>query len=245
MVPPLRSAVAHGRRSVSGLPAGVDRLRPLGVRLPRTGPRGRPSPEVLGMARCGGGTRRGPRRALPAAGRRRDLGAARSPAAGRAWLRPGLRARTGARTRAPAPGSCLRPPGHGDLSAITPDTRGAVAGDGRCVRRHPAPARARAAPPRRRRLDDGRHRLRLCRRAHPGRRPRDPRAHGVPVLLGPASRPEPAAQGSAAQGSAARTTRFASALRPCLYSEGAPVRVCGCPGTNPGSRCQPRAKRPT
>jgi hypothetical protein len=62
----------------------------------------------------------------------------------------------------------------------------------------------------------------------------------VPVLLGPASRLEPAAQGSGA-----RTTRFASSLRPCLYSEGAPVRVCGCPGTNPGSRCQPRAKRPT
>jgi predicted amidophosphoribosyltransferase len=25
----------------------------------------------------------------------------------------------------------------------------------------------------------------------------------------------------------------------------APVRVCGCPGNHPGSRCQPRAKRPT
>jgi ComF family protein len=27
--------------------------------------------------------------------------------------------------------------------------------------------------------------------------------------------------------------------------ERAPVRVCGCPGNHPGSRCQPRAKRPT
>ena len=44
---------------------------------------------------------------------------------------------------------------------------------------------------------------------------------------------------------AAGTTRFAPAVKPCLYSRGAPVRVCGCPGTNPGSRCQPRAKRPT
>jgi hypothetical protein len=34
-------------------------------------------------------------------------------------------------------------------------------------------------------------------------------------------------------------------VRRCLYSGGAPVRVCGCPGINPGSRCQPRAKRPT
>jgi ComF family protein len=30
------------------------------------------------------------------------------------------------------------------------------------------------------------------------------------------------------------------------YTRGrAPVRVCGCPGNHPGSRCQPRAKRPT
>jgi hypothetical protein len=45
--------------------------------------------------------------------------------------------------------------------------------------------------------------------------------------------------------SASGTSRFAPSLSPCLYSTGAPVRVCGCPGINPGSRCQPRAKRPT
>ncbi len=38
----------------------------------------------------------------------------------------------------------------------------------------------------------------------------------------------------------------ALARRPtCLYSTGPLVRVCGCPGTIPGSRRQPRAKRPT
>jgi predicted amidophosphoribosyltransferase len=33
---------------------------------------------------------------------------------------------------------------------------------------------------------------------------------------------------------------------PVAYTrDRAPVRVCGCPGNHPGSRCQPRAKRPT
>ena len=233
VVPSVRPAVAHGRRPVPRLPAGVDRVRPLGVRVSGTGAGGRPSPEVLGMAggRRGAGIRSG--RDRSAAGRRRDLGAARAPAAGRARLRPGSRARAGAGTRPPAPGGRLRPPDDRHRSTVAQDPRGAAPGDGGCLRAHPASAAAPAAPPGRRRLHDGGHRLCLRRSARPGRRARDPRAHGVPVLQGPW------------HGPAAGTTRLAPAVKPCLYSRGAPVRVCGCPGTNPGSRCQPRAKRPT
>ena len=86
-----------------------------------------------------------------------------------------------------------------------------------------------ARPARRRRPDDGCDGLRLRRSARRGGSTRDPPPHGVPLVHRPA----------------ARTSRFAPSLRPCLYSGGAPVRVCGCPGINPGSRCQPRAKRPT
>jgi hypothetical protein len=229
VVPTLRPSVEHRRRPVPRLPGGVDRVRPLGVRVSGTGAGGRPSSEVLGMAGGRGGARIRSGRDRSAAGRRRDLGAARSSTTGRARLRSGSRARAGAGTRTPAPGGRLRPPDDRHRSTVAQDARGAAQCDGGCLRAHPASPAAAAAPPGRRRLHDGGDRLCLRRSARPGRRARDPRAHGVPVLHGPA----------------AGTRRLAPAVMPCLYSRGAPVRVCGCPGTNPGSRCQPRAKRPT
>jgi hypothetical protein len=229
VVPSVRPAVAHGRRSVPRLPTGVDRVRPLGVRVSGTGAGGRPSPEVLGMAWGRGGARIRSGRDRSAACRRRDLGAARAPAAGRARIRSGSRARAGAGTQPPAPGGRLRPPGDRHRSTVAQNPRGAAPGDGGCLRAHPASAAAPTAPLGRRRLHDRSHHLCLRRSARPGRRARDPRAHGVPLLHGPA----------------AGSTGLAPAVKPCLYSRGAPVRVCGCPGTNPGSRCQPRAKRPT
>ena len=163
--------------------------------------RGPPS-EVLRVARGGGGARGGPRGARPAAGRRRDVGAARAPAAGRARVRPGSRARAGARTRAGSPRGRLRPPDEGDRSTGSTDPGGAIGGDGRCVRVHPREARAGAPAAGRRRADDGRDRFGLRRSAPRGGGARDPSPHRLPVVHRPA----------------ARTSRLAPALRPCLYS---------------------------
>ena len=188
VVPSLRPAVAHGRRSVPRLPARVDRVRPLGVRVSGTGAGGRPSSEVLGMAGGRGGARIRSGRDRSTAGRRRDLGAARAPAAGRARLRPGSRARTGAGTRPQASGGRVRSPDDRHRPTVAQGPRGAALGDGGCLRAHPTSAAASAAPSDRRRLHDRGHRLCLRRSARPWRCARDPRAHGVPLASGTLAR---------------------------------------------------------
>lgn len=184
------------------LPPGAHHVGARRVRLPGTGSRGGPPPEVLRMARGGGGARRPARGARPAAGRRRHLGAARAPAAGRARFRPGSCPRAGARTRAGSPRGRLRPPDEGDRSASAANPRGAVGGHGRCVRAHPGEVGAGPAALGRRRPHDRRHRLGVRRSALRGRSARDPPPHRLPVLRRPA----------------AGASRLAPSLRPRLYS---------------------------
>ena len=229
LVPSLRPAVACERGSMPRLSSVADRVRARGVRVPGARQGRGPSVEVLRLARGGGCARLRGRCARPAAGRRRDVGAARFPAAGRARLRPGSRARACARTRARSPGGCLRPKDEGNRPAGTTDPRGTTGGHAGCVRMHPAEAGAVAPPAGGRRAHHGCDGVGLRRGARAGGSARDPSAHRVPLLRRPAS----------------WTSRLAPTLSPCLYSVRAPVRVCGCPGINPGSRCQPRAKRPT
>ncbi len=202
VVPSLRSTPAHERREVRGLSSGADRVGASGVRLPGTGQGRGPPAEVLRVARGGRGIRSRPGGARPAAGRRRDVGAAGIPAAGRARLRPGSRARAGARARAGSPRGRLRPSDEGDRSPGPPVPRGTDAGDGRCVRMHPSSPRAGSPPSRRRCIDDGRHGLGVRRSAPRSGSARDPSPHRLSLVHRPAS----------------RTAWLAPSRRPCLYS---------------------------
>ena len=217
MVPALRPALPPGPRRVRRLPAAADRVGESGVRVPRPGPRGRPPPEVLRLARGGGGARRRPGSARPAAGRRRDVGAARSPAAGRARVRPGSSARAGARTRARAARQGIRPPHQVHRPAGPPDARRAVGGDGGGVRPHRPPRSTGPRPSRRRRAHDRRHRVCLRRRPHRWRSPRDPFPDRLPLLLG------------AHRG----TWAFAGAGGRCLYSSVLPSGSVVARGSTP------------
>ena len=229
LVSSLRPAVTHERRSMPGLPSGADHVSPRGVRIPGARQSLGPPIEVLRLARGGGGARRGAGGARPAAGRRRHVGAARVPAAGRARFRPGSRAREGARTRGRSPGGGPRPQDEGDRPAGTTDPRATTGGDEGCVRMHPTEAGAATPPAGGRRPHHRCHGLGLRRSPRARGSAGDPSAHRLPLVHRPI----------------ARAPRLAPTLSPCLYSVRAPVRVCGCPGINPGSRCQPRAKRPT
>ena len=213
----LRTALTQRRRSMPGLPARADRIGAGGLRVPGTRSSGGPSPEVLRLARGGGGARGGPRRARPAAGRRRHVGAARAPAAGRARLRPGSRARAGARTRAGPPCGRLRPADEVDRSTSAKDPRGAIGGDGGCVRMHTWETGAGSPAPRGRRPHHRRDGFGLRRSAPRSRSARDPSAHRVPLVHGQASRPP----------------RLASPLRPRLYSSVLPSGSVVARGSTP------------
>jgi hypothetical protein len=217
VVPALRPALPSGRRRVRRLPAVADRVGESGFRLSRTGPQGGPPAEVLRLARGGGGPRGRPGRARPAAGRRCDVGAARSPASGRARVRPGSRARAGARTRARAARQRVRPPHQIHRPAGPPDARRAASGDGAGVRPHRPPRGTGSRAPRRRRAHDRRHRVGLRRRPHRRRRPRDPSPDRVPFLLG-------AHRGTCA---------FAGAGQRCLYSSVLPSGSVVARGSTP------------
>ena len=185
-----------------GLSSGADRVSASGVRLPGTRQGCGPPAEVLRVARGRGGTRSRPGGARPAAGRRRDVGAARIPAAGRARLRSGSSARAGAGPRAGSSRDRLRPSDEGDRSPGPPVPRGEDAGDGRCVRMHAPSLRAGPPPPRRRCAHDGRHGFGLRRSAPRSGGARDPSPHRLSLV----HRPAP------------RTSWFAPSVRPCLYS---------------------------
>ena len=202
VVPPVRPPRRHERGSMSGLSSGADRVRTSGVRVSGTGSRSGPPSEVLRLARGGRCARGLTRRARSASGRRRHLGPARGPPAGRARLRSGSRARAGARTRARSPCGRLRPKDEGDRPAGTTDAGATTGGDEGCVRMHPTEDGSGSSPPRRRRAHHGRDGLLVRGRAAGRGRPRDPSAHGVPLVR----RPAPG------------TSRFAPSLRRCLYS---------------------------
>ena len=187
---------------MSGLPSDPHRVGAGGLRVPGTCPGGGSPSEVLWLAWGRGGARSGPRGARPAAGRRRDVGAARGPAAGRARFRPGSRARASARTRAGSPGGRFRPPNEGDGPTGATDPRGAIAGDGRRLRVHPAQVGAGASDPRRRRAHHRRDGFFMRRSAPGGRSEGDPSAHRLSLVHRPPS----------------RSSRLAPPLGPCLYS---------------------------
>jgi hypothetical protein len=213
----LRTTLAHRRGPMSGLPADADHVGAIGLRLPGARSRCGPPIEVLRVARGGGGARGSPGGARPAASRRRHLGAARAPAAGRARFRPGPRARAGARTRAGSSRGRLRPKDEGDRSTSSTDPRGAIGVDGRCVRAHPREARAGSPTPGRRRAHHGRDRFGLRRSAPRGGCARDPSPHRLPVI----------------HGSASGTSRLAPSLRPRLYSSVLPSGSVVARGSTP------------
>jgi hypothetical protein len=213
----LRTTLAHRREPMSGLPADADHVGAIGLRVPGACSRRGPPIEVLRVARGGRGARGSPRGARPAAGRRRHVGAARAPAAGRARLRPGSCARAGARTRAGSSRRRLRPKDEGDRSTSSTDPRGAIGVDGRCVRIHPREARAGSPAPGRRRAHHGRDRFGLRRSAPRGGCARDPSPDGLPIIHGPAS----------------GISRLAPSLRPRLYSSVLPSGSVVARGSTP------------
>ena len=194
------------------------------VPLRRSGAtRGAPA-EVLGLARCRGGARRRDRGGRARSRRRRGhVGAARPVPTRRAGVRPGA----GARRRARPPG---RPPG---AAAAPAPRRHRAAG---------APLGRRTADRDARRVPGGpaRHRPGSCSSttcSRPARRSRPP-----PRPCAPPGRP----RSTGSPRSARSRSGARCAVRVVMPILGwALVRVCGCPGMFPGSRCQPRAKRPT
>ena len=225
VVPEMRNAVGSRACHVPRLPAAVGRDEPRAVRLRRSRARGGPSAQVRWMVADRGRTRpldgAGVGGGAVASPRRGDVGPALAAAPRNTGIRPGEGARIGGSSEArgaagPAPAS-----GGRCRSAGPPPRRGTAAG-------HAGPlCRGRSGerpdPAGRRCLDDRRDGRRLCRGPSNGRCRRRRAPHGVPIGLvhtGPGG------------------------FR--LYSLRARVRVCGCPGERlPGSRCQPRAKRPT
>ena len=217
----MRGAGGTSGRRVPGLPARRDRDRPRAVRVRRTDPSCDPPAEVRGMAR-----RR--RRARGRDGR--GVGRRRWTPSAVTWV-PLSRERLAARgydqaralARAVAPrlgraGRAAGPSSRRPGPAGPPRGGRPARGDARGVR-----GRGRLGPgrARRRRAHHGRHRRGVRERAARGRRPGGRAAHGGP-------------------------SGFLGAAAPAYTRPRARVRVCGCPGEPiPGSRCQPRAKRPT
>ena len=217
MVRSLRTTLTHQRRSMRRLPSDPDRVGASGVRVPGTRSGRGPPLEVLRVAWGGRGPRSGARSARPASRRRGDVGPARGSAAGRARLRPGSRPRAGARTRARSPRGRLRPTDEGDRSTSATDPRGAIGGDGGCVRMHTWETGAGSPAPRGRRPHHRRDGFGLRRSAPRGGSARDPSPHGLPLV----HRPAP------------RTSRLASSLRPRLYSSVLPSGSVVARGSTP------------
>ena len=172
------------------------------------------------LARCDRSMRR-------AAGRRRrDLGppGSATPAPNAATTRRGRWRSALGRRLDRAGGAAARP------APVATGPQARRGGDERRDAMHGAfavrrPRRAGAGAARRRRPHHGRHGGGLRRGPRRGGGPPRRRRDG-----GPRDAPRP---------------RVARHARCCLSSTWALVRVCGCPGMFPGSRCQPRAKRPT
>ena len=217
----MRGAGLAPRRVVPGLSAGRHRDRAGTVRVRRADPSRDPSVEVRGVARrrgCAGSRddRDVGRHTVDA--QRHHVGAAVPRATRGTRLRPGTRAGAGDRPQDGRTRPPARSAARGPRTTGSPRGGPAARGDARGVR-----GRGRLGPSRarRRRAHHRRHRRSVCRRASGGWGRGGGAAHGRPGgVLGAAA--------------------------PTYTRPRARVRVCGCPGERiPGSRCQPRAKRPT
>ena len=217
----VRRAGSAGQDRVPRLPARPDRDRARAVRVRRADPPRGPPAEVRRMARCRGCPRgrhgRGVgRRAVDA--ERGHLGPALARPARGPWVRPSASARASGGTH----DRCARPPA--PPTCRRPRTSGAPR-RGRASRGDARDVRGRGG------TGHGRARRR---RAHHGRDGRGVRVDAARVRgrdRGPAHRGSSRVLGTAASAYTRPRAR---------------VRVCGCPGERiPGSRCQPRAKRPT
>ena len=221
LVRAVRRAGSTGHDRVPRLPARPDRDRARAVRVRRADPpRGSPA-EVRRMARRRGCPRgrhgRGVGRRVVDA-ERGHLGPALARPARGSWLRPGASARASGGTH----DRCASPPAPATRrrprTSGAPRRGGASRGDARDVRGRGGTE----------------HGCGRRRRAHHGRDGRGVRvdaAGGRGRDRGPAHRGSSRVLGSAASAYTRPRAR---------------VRVCGCPGERiPGSRCQPRAKRPT
>ena len=222
LVPPVRPSGRYRRSRLRRLPTAAGVVGAVTLPLRRPGAPGRPPAEVLGLARrrIGAGVRDRRLRG-PAGGRRHHVGAAGEAAPVRPRVRPGARPGLGAR---PSPARA-RPPAA------------------------PAHARHRSAG-----AASGADRRAAMAGAFAPVRPSPRRVLLVDDVLTTGATVAACAEALAAAG--AREIHVATAARslhaPALrarrdraYPGRALVRVCGCPGIIPGSRCQPRAKRPT
>jgi hypothetical protein len=227
LVPAVRCADARDRTELPGLPTPLRRARASAVRFRWARAPRRPSAEVLGVAP----DRRGPRRrdggrlvGGTLLTRCRRLGAVVPCATRGPRLRPGQGSRPRGRPSARHPRRALAGPGRRSGAAGQAGRRRSSGGDARHVRAGPPPTGP--DPARGRRAHDRRDRRRLRRGAPRGRGGRGRPAHGRSCRL--------VGSGGGGEGSETYTREWAR------------VRVCGCPGERfPGSRCQPRAKRPT
>jgi hypothetical protein len=217
----MRGAGPASGRVLPGLSARHHRDRAGTVRIRRADPSRDPSFEVRGVARrrgCAGGRDDRDVGRHPVDAQRRHVGAAVPRATRGARLRSGPGTRAGDRAQVGRTRPPARAAARGPGTAGPPRGGLAAGGDARGVR-----GRGRLGPCRARRrcAHHGRHRGSVCHRAARGWGRVGGAAHGRPGgVLGPAA--------------------------PAYTRPRARVRVCGCPGERiPGSRCQPRAKRPT
>ena len=210
---------SHGAAggSVPRLSARAGRPLARAVHVQRPGPRRHLEAQIRGVEDGGAGTRRRDGAVPPARCGCGDVGAARLRPRNRARLRPGEGARhCGGPTARPSPGPVA--PARSPYPAA-----GSQVGSGpsrrppRCLPIDSPPPFL--GPPRRRRAHHGCNRFGLRASAGFVRRRFGPSGDGRP--------------------------RVFRATAPALCSAWVPVRVCGCPGILPGSRRQPRAKRPT
>jgi hypothetical protein len=217
----LRGAGLTPRRVVPGLSARRHRDRAGTVRVRRADPSRDPPVEVRWVARRRGCAGCRDDRVVgrgPVDAQRHHVGAAIPRAARGARLRPGPGAGAGGRPQDGRTRPPARSAARGPGTAGSPRGGLAAGGDARGVR-----GRGRLGPSRarRRRAHHRRHRRSVCHRAARGWGRGGGAAHG---------------RSGSVLGSAA----------PAYTRPRARVRVCGCPGEQiPGSRCQPRAKRPT
>ena len=227
VVSALRRTGACDGAELPRLPATRTRARASTVRIRRTRPPSRAPAEVLRLAPGRRRARRGDGRGVvgrPLRARLGHLGAVVTCATRLPRLRPGKGSRARGCPQARRASGAPARAGRRSRSTGSAGWRRPSRGDARDVRRCPPPPAA--GPAGRRRAHDRRHRRRV-RRGAPRRRcggGRPPR--GRPRRLVSTS--------GCGAGGATYTRRWAR------------VRVCGCPGERfPGSRCQPRAKRPT
>ena len=188
--PPRTSALSamRGARAargvlVSSLPAGAAACRAGAVPVRRSGSSRRPPAEVRRLATGRRSARRGDGAGVRPRRRRDHVGSAFTGEEGDTRIRPGERPRARRRTEDRARRRAAASPRGRGRTAGSTSRRRAPERDERIVRRSRRSALTRSA--RRRRVDDGRHRGRVRRRACARRRLRGLRAHRGAGDIGP------------------------------------------------------------